>query len=284
MNSDGYKLILNHLTYGESVLNETKPKKQEEYKQMVFLFLNRKGKFLFEEDILKHYREGMTLEKLFEQEGHRFAQGANQKKNGKMQKTWYDLWASEEIKYGDDFFDYFFACKLRHISLLEIDDFLTFHLEYSFDNNAKMYSRFLVLVIRKYKGEIISENISETIKEWMTQNESSSELSGSPKETKVKGKLKREREDKITKLNQEQTALLIYCLKETKIILKDEYLNNKEAGQAFSVLTGYSAETLRQNLNKSEQTRISTKKNNEVVKKALKEVLSFIENEMEPEL
>lgn len=78
---------------------------------------------------------------------------------------------------------------------------------------------------------------------------------------KTKGKSKREAEDSVTALNQEQTALLIHFLQQTKIILKDEALNNKEAGQAFSVLTGYSADTLRQTIGKPEIERIATKKN-----------------------
>lgn len=101
--------------------------------------------------------------------------------------------------------------------------------------------------------------------------------------TKTKGKIKRERDDKATSLNQEQTALLIYCLRKTKIILKDEYLNNKEAGQAFSILTGYSADTLRQNLNKSEMARIASIKNVEAVAKAMKELQKYVEEEVKPE-
>jgi hypothetical protein len=281
-----HKLILNHITFGEHIVNRANPKKFEEYKQMAFLFLNRKGKYLFEEDILQDYREGMTLEKLFDQEQDRFVPGANHKKDGKNHKTWYDLWANEEIKREDDFFDYFFACKLRQIGLLEIDSFLVYHLDHSFNNNTKEYFRFLNLMLRKHHEQILNLSIVETVKEWIKLSESETEtkkLSGTEKDAKSKGKIKREREDKVTKLNQEQTALLIYCLRETKIILKDEYLNNKEAGQAFSILTGYSGETIRQNLSKSEQARIATKKNIQVLTQSLKDLLKFIENEMEPE-
>ncbi len=111
---------------------------------------------------------------------------------------------------------------------------------------------------------------------------STEEISGTEK-IKTKGKIKRERDDKATRLNQEQTALLIYCLRKTQVILKDEYLNNKEAGQAFSILTGYSADTLRQNLNKSEMARIASIKNVEAVAKVMKELQKFIEEEVKPE-
>lgn len=97
---------------------------------------------------------------------------------------------------------------------------------------------------------------------------------------KTKGKTKRERDDNVTKLNQEQTALLIYYLQSAKIILRDEYLNNKEAGQAFSILTGYSADSLRQNLNKSELQRISSKKNIDAVANALTTIQLLIDREL----
>jgi hypothetical protein len=84
-------------------------------------------------------------------------------------------------------------------------------------------------------------------------------------------------------LNQEQTALLIYCLRKTKVILIDEFLNNKEAGVAFSILTGYSADTIRQNLSKTELHKTATAKNVEMVEKALKEVLKYIEKQVKPE-
>lgn len=77
--------------------------------------------------------------------------------------------------------------------------------------------------------------------------------------------------------------MLIYCLRETKVIFADEYLNNKEAGQAFSILTGYSVDTIRQNLNKTELAKAATVKNVEVVEKALKELLRFIDHEIKTE-
>jgi hypothetical protein len=82
-----YRLILNHITAGEHRLTAKEPERFEEYKQISFLFLNHKGKHLFEEDILEQYREGMTLERLFDQEKGRFIQGANHVKDGKNQKT-----------------------------------------------------------------------------------------------------------------------------------------------------------------------------------------------------
>lgn len=229
---------------------------------------------------MENYREGMTLEKLFAQESDRFVQGANHKKDGKNQKTWYDLSAVEEIERRDDFFDYFFTCKLRHIGLLEIDSFLAFHLANSFDNNKKDYFRFLNITLRQYQDKILSPNIAETVKEWIKFNEADSDKDLSGKETKTKGKIKRGRDDNATKLNQEQTALLISFLRTGKIILKDEYLYNNEAGHAFSILTGFSADSLRQNLSEAALKRISTKKNIAIVSNAIISLQLLIEKEL----
>ena len=281
MKTDDYKLILNHLTHGEHIVNMKNPEKIAEYEHMAFMFSARKGKYLFEENILKGYREGMTLEKLFDQEKGRFIQGANHKKDGKNQKTWHDISSYEEIERQDDFFDYFFTCKLRHIGLLEIDSFLAFHLDYSFDNNKKDYFRFLNITLRQYQDKILSSNIAETVKEWIKLNEvgdNLKDLSGT--ETKTKGKIKRGRDDNATKLNQEQTALLISFLRASKIILKDEYLYNNEAGYAFSILTGFSADSLRQNLSESAVKRISTKKNIAIISNAIISLQLLIEKEL----
>lgn len=63
-------------------------------------------------------------------------------------------------------------------------------------------------------------------------------------------KYKRGANDKHTCLSQEQTVLLIHYLKQEKVLLKDEYLSDLDAGRAFEILTGYSQHTLRQNLSK----------------------------------
>src|SRR5215204_6086426 len=105
MKPNSYKLILNEITSDESL-----PPFNggfEAYKQTAFMFLNHKGKYLFVEDILTSYRNGMTLERLFEQEKGRFIQGCNQHKASKMQNTWYDIMSCEEICSSDDLFDFF---------------------------------------------------------------------------------------------------------------------------------------------------------------------------------
>ncbi len=72
---------------------------------------------------------------------------------------------------------------------------------------------------------------------------------GGKKSTKMKQvKINREAQDKKTSLSQEQTVLLIHLLREEKVLLKEQDLNDKDAGIAFEILTGYSQNTLRINL------------------------------------
>jgi hypothetical protein len=42
----------------------------------------------------------------------------------------------------------------------------------------------------------------------------------------------------------------MYYLQQERVLLKDEYLSDLDAGKAFEILTGYSQHTLRQNLSK----------------------------------
>lgn len=249
MRNNSYKLILNDITAGESVAPFNKG--FEEYKKMAFLFLNHKGKYLFAEDILSKYREGLTLENLFEQEQDRFIPGANQKKGAKMERTWFDIWSIDEFERSDEFFDFFFASKLRHLSLLEINEFLNFHLDYSFKNNKREYLTFLNIPLRQYYESLLSPNIIETIKEWVKTEKSINEtegLAGTAKEAKIKGRIAREAGDHLTALNVNQTALLIQFMQQAGIILKGANLTYSQAGAAFNILTGYSANTIRQQL------------------------------------
>ncbi|MEO8759605.1 MAG: hypothetical protein ABI388_01410 [Bacteroidia bacterium] len=75
-------------------------------------------------------------------------------------------------------------------------------------------------------------------------------LSGASKSTK--GKLKREAQDRRTYLSQEQTVVLMHYLQKERLFLNDEYLKKTEFGIAIETLTGYSQNTLRQDLGKYE--------------------------------
>lgn len=242
MKSNSYQLILNEITSNESLPPFNKD--FEAYRHMAFMFLNHKGKYLFAEDVLAPYRIGMNLERLFEQEKGRFIQGCNRNKAGKMENTWYDIMSSEEVCVYDDLFDFFFACKLRHLDLLDISDYLSFHLEYSFKNNRVKFLSFLNLSLGQYHERLLSLLIIEAIKEWIEANNEAK--TNTDQEGKIKGRIPREAGDRLTSINLHQTALLIQFLQQTGIILKGDYLTYHQAGKAFNILTGYSDNSLRQ--------------------------------------
>ena len=242
-----YELILNDITFGES----SKPflRDFEEYQRTAYLFLNHQGKHLFESDILERYSDGMTLEKLFELNSGRFIQGANHTKDGLLQKTWYDIWGMYKIERQDGFFDFFFTCKLRQLSLLDIEDYLDFHLHNSFDNNKKSFFQFLNLTIRKYQDTLLNNNIIETTNEWIKSHaEIKVGLDKDQANEPIKGRKQREPGDKLTCLSQNQTVLLIEFLQKAGIILSEGSLNYTQAGKALNLLTGYSPHTIRQQL------------------------------------
>jgi hypothetical protein len=110
------------------------------------------------------------------------------------------------------------------------------------------------------------------------KEEKDQQLSGTGK----KGmKFKRERGDNVTKLTEEQTALLAYLLSRTKITLKlgKEYgsIENKTAGEAFSMLTGFNPDNLRQSLGKEKLKQVASKKNLDAVSNALQQAINYIE-------
>lgn len=247
MGNSSYKLILNHITAEESLPQFSKD--FQNYEQMASLFLNHKGKHLFAEDILSNYREGMTLERLFDQEKGRFFSGANRKKGDKLQPTWYDLWSQEEIVRSDNFFDFFFVTKLRHLSLLNIGDFLSFHFEHNFNDDKKEFHKFLKLALLQHQ-KLVTSTIIEVVNEWVKENETANPNSTEmpDNESKIKGRIVREAGDGRTALTLNQTTLLIQLMQETGVILKGDYLSYNQAGKAFNLLTGYSAHNIRQQL------------------------------------
>lgn len=121
-----------------------------------------------------------------------------------------------------------------------------------YENKLINFSRFLHLIVRKYKGEILSENTSTTIQEWISlkEKQNANESLAKSESPKKRIGLFRQGDDKLTSLNREQTVLLIYYLQAVKVFLRDEYLTDTDAGRAFELLTGYSSNTIRQGLTK----------------------------------
>jgi hypothetical protein len=294
MEENNYSINLRDLSIYESLIF---PDSFKEYSEMAEFLLRRKSMFMLEDNLIELHKDEPEVKDLMELGNipigaitaafpNRFLREGMHPKIGGAEDEgvwgWLDLWSDYVISPQDELYDLFFTYKLKHTDILELDNILNYFFEnYNSDNNTD-FIRFLKLTLRKHGNRLVLPEQLETINEWIIEKEKEVALSGTV-EPKTKVRIKRERDDKVTLLNQEQTALLIHCLRKTRVILIDEFLNNKEAGQAFSILTGYSADTLRQNLNKSETANIATIKNVEVVEKALKEVLKYIEKQVKPE-
>ena len=252
--NDEFDLILNYIGTEERIRSKNDAD-FDEYQQMARLYLSKKGRGLFEDDILQSYRKGASLKEIFSCT-YQYVPGPSKEKNGRREQIWYDILGIDEVDAESSFYDYFFAVKLSHLDIFQIDDFLAYHLQKSFNNDLEQYHKFLLLALRKHKKRFRPEQL-ETIDEWIETSKPAQQLAGG--EEKTKGRIKRGANDNLTVLNQRQTALFIHFLQQSRIILKDEYLNNTEAGQAFAVLTGYSADSLRQELGADKLSKAAKK-------------------------
>lgn len=95
-----------------------------------------------------------------------------------------------------------------------------------------------------------------------------------------KGNIRRQINDRVTKLSQEQSALLVHYLKQERVFLNDEYLSNTDAGIAFEILTGYSKNTIRTTLGKIELYQNKTNLNE--LHSTLTRLLIAIEKDLKP--
>ncbi len=65
-----------------------------------------------------------------------------------------------------EIFGFFFAFKLRQVDFLQIDSFLSFHMNQSFGNDKRSYFRYLTILLRMYQV-LYDDSRIETIDEWM---------------------------------------------------------------------------------------------------------------------
>lgn len=271
-----YEILLNHLTmfeYGRYMYtsdNET----FEQYKQAVIMIFQIKDLFLFEDEIIAANKQDpfysgkeITMQDLVQSSPEKYVSfGLRKRKKDEpgFRQAYFDLWMDLIITPDFPNYDLLFCYQLRNTELLDTDEFLNYTLRKYYGNEPSQFNRFVQITLRKYGQKLLTPVIIETMNEWMAGKEKQVQDSAAPEtpeKSKTKGKLKRESGDNLTKLNQEQTALLFQYLQQGKLILKDEYLNNKQAGEAFSILTGYSPDALRQNFSKTELERIANKKN-----------------------
>lgn len=244
-----FDLNLDRITFGECFSFRDS---FEEYRQHAGMLLRLKKLYLSEEEVLKDHKSD-NIEKVLESSLYILRTGiSKEKEDGTLSKMYFDLGTDYFIQPQDVLYDVFFAYRLRQLDLLRIDTFLNYHSLNYYDNNLQEFSRFLRICIRKHQVKLLKPETIQTVNEWLETKEKQQQQDLQELTTiQKKGKLKRGAEDKFTCLSQEQTVLLIHYLVQQKVLLNDELLSNKEAGEAFEVLTGYSKNTIRLSLGKT---------------------------------
>jgi hypothetical protein len=178
----------------------------------------------------------------------------------KPEIAYVNLFTNYNVQPLDIYYPFFFACKLRNLDLFSLEAFLEYHLSKYYGGDLKELAKFLKILIKEFKGAYLKETYIEVIQEWIIDKEKQVLLNAdnpnaidgiSDSEWHRKGRRKREADDKMTCLNQEQTVLFINYLKQHRVVLNGDNLKHMDAGIAFSILTGYSKNTLRQNLSDS---------------------------------
>jgi hypothetical protein len=272
--NEDFELNLNHMTVAEHSLGED----FETYKGTAALWQLHKGLHLFAEDILRKYAEGVTIEKILSENSDRYIPGMSKEKNGKNEQVWYDILERYIIEPIDIFFDYFFICKIRHVDLLDIDGFLSYHLEKSFGNDIAKYHRFISLIIRKHKKLLTGEQL-ETVNEWVGATKSHETALSEQRLKTFLSNTKRTIDDKQTVLNLKQTVLLVRLLQEGRILLDDRHYNHTQAGQAMNILSGYSGDSLRMEFGNTKTK--PDKKDLEKIHSTMTRFLSLINRKIE---
>lgn len=275
--NDNYELVLNHISAGEHLLKDQK--RYENYSHTAALWLNHQGRHLFADEIINRYKGFKTIEEVLNQNKLQYIPSLFMQRGNKREQVYYDVWGMDVVESDDPFFPFFFACKFSHIDILHLDEFLAYHLERSFNGNAEKYFRALELIFRRYDS-LLEQKSLETAKEWINAEQKRAGLTGTETDTLKKARVKREAGDNITSLNLAQTAYLINLLKESKVIIKDDnLLTSKSAGEAFSLLTGYSPDTLRLKMNLKGQNEL-TYQDRTKVRQILYEIVTLIDKEI----
>lgn len=265
-----YELYLPHITETERAFF---PQTYGAYAGMVYNWAALNERYLTEKDVLQLTGKP-SLAAFNEASLPRYIKAKDEA--GHEINYWIDLMPEYTVQRTDFFYGSFFFHKLRHLDLLDLYAFLDYQLTTHYDGNMTEFAQFLKLCVRKYENTLITPAYALTVNEWIDERKNT----GNTLAGKAKGKIKRSPDELLTLLNQELTVLLIHYLQKGRVILKDEYLNNKEAGEAFSLLTGYSADTLRQKLGIAELDRLLTKKNIADLHKNLTRIINLMESDI----
>lgn len=196
----------------------------------------------------------------------------------------YSLWDNCPLSYEKDEedFEFFFSWQLRLTDLLKIRAFLQWHIKNTFKSNLMEFKDFIeilyikydkILICEKNKKVVFSvlEKIEEKIKEPLSQDNNTITI-GLPNFPRTNS---RRKNDELTYLSRERTALLIDILREVNVFLKEDFQSNVNVAKAIQVLTGYTHNKLRTDL-----TAIPANEDLVATKEILQKSINLIDNQL----
>ncbi len=252
-----------------------------QFKSDIIALLMPKDLYDFEDDLLARFK-AKSMDQLISSHPDQFIRIGKRVKaeKNKWVDAWYDTAKDYVITPDVPTYGLFLVYWLRNLEIDQIDEFLRFQFHTHFERDSLLFRRTIHLAIRRH-GKMMRNEQIETVGEWLSGLDKPVE-GETAKLIKIqgseKGRMKRGAAHKPTVLTQEQTALLIFFMQESRIILKDEYLHKTEAGHAFAVLTGFSPETLRHDLGKFRDIENITKKNLSELHTVLKQLIHLVEH------
>lgn len=112
-----------------------------------------------------------------------------------------------EGKITSNDFDLLFALTLRECDIMKVNELLSYQLQKNFANSTEIFCKYLKQIVRKFRATLFTEEVDESIKEWMSEKEKNSE-------TANRKKIK-------TVLTVDELAYLFKALLDSKLITHD---------------------------------------------------------------
>jgi len=191
--NEEYELIVSDISHGELLKRDLK--RYEDYMNTTSSWLSRHNKYLFADELLKRFPSANNIDDILEQNKKTFrASGLMVKRGEQREQIYYDFFGNYSIdQVSDPFFPFFFACKLSHVDILSLDNFLDYHLQHSFENNKERFFRFLNLTLRRY-NHLIDGDTLQTTQEWVQikEKEPLPLEETEEKEISIKGRMQRD--------------------------------------------------------------------------------------------
>jgi hypothetical protein len=246
-----FDLRLDRLWIGQQYLD---PDNLQGYRELFVRFLDLSKLFIYSPELILRFGTD-DFDKVFVRNHNIIRIGEPElQADGTYLQKYVDLGAPHTITRDDLFYDHFLCIKLSQIDLIKADICLEYHLLRNFGNDFVGFARFLRQCIRLHKDILLRAVAIPFVEDWISMKEkqlqqqhNTLQLVHSEDPFRLpKGRPRRTANDKLTCLSQQQTGLLLHLLQQQRVVLRDEYLSDQDAGRAMELLTGFSQHTLRQ--------------------------------------